>query len=423
MRSSRKRAVAVASGLAAALLLAACSGGASGGATGGASASGGAGNVTIEFFQSKRESVDTVDKIIAAFEASHPGITVNQNNTPDALTVFQSRLAKNDIPDVIALNASNYNDIVSAGILADLAGTPAAEAVTDTGAVDYLKKIGKTEDLTALPWSVNAQIVLYDKAQLADLGLQVPTTWTELLATAQAIKDAGKNPFYFTWKDSWTAKMLFNSVAGPLAPDDFWDQLDAGTATFADSPEYQDAADKMLKLKEFAQEDPFGKGYDEGNAAFANGESVMYVQGIWAISEITKVNPDIDLGAFVFPSSDDADQNAILSGPDSFVALSNASAHPKEAQEFVDYLFSAEAQKTFADEQHLFSVRSDVVSDDELLAGLKTDWLDEGRTALYPDGMFRGSSDLSAIVQDFLYKGDVPAFLTAVDADWATNGI
>ncbi len=416
MKCNPRTVTALAGALAVATALAACGGGsADDGASGG--------DVTIEFFQSKSEAVGTVDQLISDFEASHPGITVEQNNTPDALTVLQTRLAKGDVPDVIGVNVSNLYDVVQAGILKDLSGTEAAEAVTDHGALDYVATAGQTDEQLALPWATNAQVVLYNKDVYADLGLSVPTTWDEFLANAQAVQDAGQNPFYFTWKDSWTAKLVLNSIAGNLQPADFLDQLQDGTATFADSDAYQETADKLIQLKAFAQDDPFGKGYDDGNAAFADGQAAMYVQGIWAIPEITAVNPDVSIGAFVMPVTDDADDTKILSGPDSVIGIAQDSEHADAAQEFVDYLFSKEGQETFANGQHLFSVRDDVVSDDELLAPLKADWIDAGRTAAYPDGMFTGSSDLAAIVQDFLYQEDTDTFLSQIDTDWSTNGL
>ncbi|RBM06869.1 ABC transporter substrate-binding protein [Streptomyces sp. PT12] len=386
--------------------------------------SGGSGGTTVEFFQSKTEAVDVVDQIIADFEAEHPGIDVEQNNTPDAMTVLQSRLAKGEVPDVIAVNVSDYNDLATAGILKDLAGTEAADAVSDDNATAYVARAGQTEGTTpALPWSVNAQVVLYDVDQFDELGLTVPTTWDEFVDTARAVEDAGQDPFYFTWKDSWTAKLVLNSLAGSLQGPDFWDELRDGSATFAGSEAYQEAAEKLLVLKEHAQDDPFGRGYEDGNIAFAGGESVMYVQGTWAIPEILSVNPDKNIGAFVMPVGDTADDSVILSAPDSVVGIAENSGNAEAAQEFVDYLFSAQGQATFTEDQRLFSVRDDVTSAEDVLAPLKTDWIDTGRTAMYPDGMFTGASDLAALTQTFLQDEDTGAFLEALDTDFQSHGI
>jgi raffinose/stachyose/melibiose transport system substrate-binding protein len=385
--------------------------------------SGGGDAAEIEFFQSKSESIEVVDTLIDEFESTHEGITVTQTAVPDALTVLQSRLAKGDVPDVIALNVSNLNDISTSGLLKDLSGTAAAEAVDNTSAQDYVDALGGTDGVVAVPWAVNAQVVLYDKDEFADLGLEVPTTWDELIDVAQEIKDAGKEPFFFTWKDSWTAKLVFNSIAGSLQGPDFWSQLQAGDATFAGSPAYAETAEKLLELKDLAQPDPFGKGYDDGNTAFANGDSVMYIQGTWALPEIRKTNPEKNIGTFVLPVGDTPEESVLLSGPDSVIAVSEETQNADAAQQFVDFLMEKEAQTTFTEDQYLFSVRDDVPASDEALTELKSDWLDQGRTAMYPDSMFRGSSDLAALVQQFLIDEDAGVFLDAMDADFAAHGV
>lgn len=69
------------------------------------------GNTKIQFFQSKSESVDIVNQLIKEFESENPDIKVEQQAAPDSLTVLKSRITKNDIPDVIAVNVSNYFDV------------------------------------------------------------------------------------------------------------------------------------------------------------------------------------------------------------------------------------------------------------------------------------------------------------------------
>lgn len=387
-------------------------------------ATGGDGDITLSFFQSKAESVGVVNELIKEFEASHPGVKVKQDNAPEPATALRSRLAKNAIPDIVAVNISNYYDVVKDGILTDLSGTEAYTSVGDTAALDYVQAAGQTTKKLAVPWSTNAQVVLYNQTMFDELGLHAPTTWSEMLETAETIKTAGKDPFFFTWKDSWTAMLLFNTLGGNLQPTDFWKQLQSGDNSFAKDPGYRETAKKLLELKQYGQADPFGKGYNDGNAAFANGESAMYVQGIWAIPEIMATNPDITIGAFVMPATDDPAKTKILAGPDSVVGVADSSPHKKEALEFLDFLMSKQAQQEYTDDQHLFSTRSDVTPADPVLVPLKQDWIDEGRVSGYPNGMFGGASNLNALCQQYLQGDESPqTFLEAVDADWQQHGV
>lgn len=78
------------------------------GCGGGSSNESSDGKIHIQFFQNKPESVDITNELIKDFEAENPNITVEQQNSSDYLTVLKSRMAKNDIPDVVSVNSSNY---------------------------------------------------------------------------------------------------------------------------------------------------------------------------------------------------------------------------------------------------------------------------------------------------------------------------
>lgn len=393
------------------------------GCGGGSSNESSDGKIHIQFFQNKPESVDITNELIKDFEAENPNITVEQQNASDSLTVLKSRMAKNDIPDVVSVNSSSYNDIAQAGILADQSGTEAYKSVASTDFFPYLQKLGKVDKDYVVPWATSVQVVLYNKAQFTELGLTVPTTWDEFIDTARKAKAAGKTAFEYGWKDPWTAKVVMNAVAGPELPDDFLAQLQDGKATFEKSKEFQTAAKRMLELKPYGQEDAAGTSYDDANNAFANGESVMYIQGAWAIPAVKAANPDIEIGAFVLPTSSEANATRLLSAPDSVIGVSNSSKNQEAAQKFLDFLLSKSAQEKYATDQNLLSVRSDVPASTDFLQSLKSDYVDKGKTCAYPDSMFNGASDIAGLTQSFFDNENVEEYLTALDTDWATNGI
>lgn len=381
------------------------------------------GKVTIELFQYKTEAKGTIDKLIAEFNKENPDITVKQTAVADAVTVLKSRLAKNQVPDLISLNVSAYYDMAQSGLLADLTDTEAYSSVTDTTALDYMNVAGQTDDNLALPWATNAQIVLYDVDAYNELGLTVPTTWDEFIGNAEVIKESGATPFSFGWKDTWAAMMLTNSLVASSKPTDLLAQLQSGETTFETQPDWGPAVSAGQDLKPFAQADAFGTNYDDSIAAFANKDAVMLVNGTWTIPTIRQANPDLNVGAFVMPSPIADASTKMPSGPDAFIARSAESKNGEAAQKFMDFLFTADAQKVYADEQMLFSVRNDVVSEDPLMAEIKTDWIDAGNTASYSDGMFSGGTNYWAINWDFLNTGDEDTYLAALDADFAKNGV
>ena len=46
--------------------------------------------------------------------------------------------------------------------------------------------------------------VIYNKEIFAEHGIEVPTTWDELIAACETLKAAGVTPFYATFKEPWT---------------------------------------------------------------------------------------------------------------------------------------------------------------------------------------------------------------------------
>lgn len=381
------------------------------------------GQVEIEFFQSKSEAVSTYDEIIALFEAANPGIKVSQTTSPDPETVIQSRLTSGDVPDVAALSPGNYATMVAAGSFEDLSGSAAAAEVTNETALNGLRALGLTEQDFGLPMSVNSLLVLYNKDLWNELGLSEPKTWSEFIDVAEQVVQADKAPFYFTILDAWTAQGIGNGISASELPVDFVDGLRSGNASFEQSSEVRTVAEKIVELSGFAQPDAAGRGYDDGNIAFANGESVMYIQGNWAMAPILGVNPDINLGAFVLPGTDDAERNRVVSGPDQYLAILKGSEHPEEAETFIEFLLSMEAQKLYGDQQALFSVRTDVAPANDVVKPIYDEWISQGRVFLPLDSFFSGSSDYAAINQQLFTTGDVDQYVAAMQQNWDAFGI
>jgi len=384
---------------------------------------GSGGKVQLEIFQNKTEAIANVNELIKDFEKTHPNITVKQTAVQDAVTVLKSRLAKGNVPDLIALNVSAYYDLAQSGLLKDLSGTAGYKAVDDKAALAYLKEAGQTSKNTAVPWATNAQIVFYNVDQYSQYGLTPPTTWDEFIANAKKIKDAGGEPFNFGWKDSWNSMMLVNSVVASSKPDDLLKQLQTGKTTFATQPQWKESTKTMLQLKDYAQPDAWGTGYDNAVAGFADGKGTMLVNGTWALPAITKANPNLKLGAFVMPSPVADAKTKVPAGPDSYLSIYKDSAHPKEAEEFFNFLMDKPAQQKYADEQYLFSVRNDVKSDNAIMSQLKSDWIDPGKTATYSDGYFAGGTQYQALCQEYLKSGDQSKWLKDIDQDFKQYGL
>ena len=374
------------------------------------------GKVKLEFFQNKAEAKASFDKLIKKFNDANPGITVTQVNPPDAETVLKTRVAKKDVPDIIGIGATDtYAQLAKSGLFADLSSEPFTNNI-QPAYLNMLKKLTGSEAAYGIPFTANASGIIYNKEIFDEFGLAVPKTWDELLAAAQKVKDAGKNAFYLTIKDSWTTMVPFNSLSTNIVGIDFYSDRAEGKVKF-DSPEFREVAEKQLKLLEYGQKDMFGKGYNDGNTAFAKGESAMYVQGVWAIPEIQKANPNIKLGVFPFPATNDEAKNKVISGVDTLLTISKNTKHPEEAKKFIEFLLQPENVQDYIDEQKAFSAVKGVNQSDESVQGFNAAF-ESGAIEDFTDHYIPGAVKADTIIQGYLQNKDVDAYVKQFDTEW-----
>lgn len=371
--------------------------------------------VKIEFFQYKSEAVATYEGLIAKFEAANPGIDIVQTNVPESATVLKTRIAKREVPDIISVGGdAQFEELATNGILADMTDYPGQDNVTENYK-KTLQLITGTEELYAVPFAANANGIIYNKDEFAALGLTIPTTKDEMDKVLETIKAAGKVPFHLTFKDAWTVLPAWNVFAADLQPSTFYADRKAGKTTFA--ADHKDLLEQYIEFMQNGQPgDRYADGYNDGNAKFAKGSSVMYLQGVWAIPEIQKANPDIQLGVFPYPLSNDTSKNFLVSGVDVLFALSATSKSPEEAKKFIDFLMQEDNAQQYVNEQKSFSTLKNVFQNDEVYADLKPIF-EEGRVADFPDHYINGMA-LDVILQELMYKKDVDAALKKMDTEY-----
>ncbi|MGP3779211.1 ABC transporter substrate-binding protein [Halanaerobium saccharolyticum] len=381
----------------------------------GLSAAGFAQEVELEFFQNKREAVETFDKLIEKFEEENPNIDIEQNHVPEAETVLKSRLAKNNIPDIMGLGGNfTYGQIADAGILKNF-DQASYLSNTQMAYQEMLQDLHEGSTNYGVPYTANANTVLYNKDKFEELGLDIPQTWDEFIQTAETIQENGGTPFYLTFKDAWTIMVPWNSLAANLHGENFIEQRLENETTFEDR--YQKVAERIYKLLEYGQNDVFGYGYSQGNQAFANGESFMYIQGVWAINPILESNPDLNLGAFALPAVNDADENMLVSGVDTVLTMNKNTDHPEAAEKFIEFLLEEENAQFYIDEQMTFSAVENVFQEDPTVVDLKT-YFESGNIAPFPDHYYPSGMQVPNLIQGFLHEGDVEEFLNTLDSEW-----
>jgi raffinose/stachyose/melibiose transport system substrate-binding protein len=379
---------------------------------------------TLTFMQNKREVVQYFDGVIADFEAKNPDIRViqdfNENN-------FVPSLIRDNPPDVVTRGSNSTTaDFTERGIFADLSSMPVA-ATVDPNIQQLVNDWGQYNGQTAaLPFSLTAAGVIYNKDIFAQYGVTVPTTWDEFVQACETFKANGVTPVYGTFKDGWTINQgAFDYAAGGLIDvQQFYDQLNAeGSSVGPESPvsfekSLTPVTTAMQQLLSYSQPDAASRSYSDGNAAFAAGQAAMYLQGPWALSELVKANPNVNVGTFALPMTNNPDDTKARVNVDMALSIVNGTEHLDAAERFVTYLMQPDVINKFNAENAAFSTLADAPpQQNPQLAGLapliEAGKFYQGITTYLPASITKDN-----YVQAFAIDRDADAFLSTLDADW-----
>lgn len=372
---------------------------------------------TLTFFQFKPEAVAYFQDAAARFEQENPDIRVVVDNVPDPETALRTRLVKEDVPDVLTLNANGtFGEFASAGIFKDFSGEPVLEAV-NPGYIEVIQELGASSEgaVNGVPFASNASGILYNVELFEEYGVEVPQTWTELVQAAETFQAAGVTPFYGMLLDTWTPQSPLAPLTAQTQGEDFFKQRFADETTFEEG--WREAIEKLGTLFEYTQPDPGASGYEDGTRAFAEGESAMLLLGSYAVPQIRSFEPDFTIGSFAFPATDDPANTTLVSGVDVVITAAADGEHPEESQRFIEFLMQREDVAEYAAEQVAIPAVEGLENDDPALSGVQP-YIDEERLVGFTDHQFIPAIPLAQVLQQYLIDGDADAALTTLDDAW-----
>ncbi len=392
---------------------------------GGCAANPADGVTTLDFFQFKGEALEDFAQIIDEFEAENPDIRVVQNQVADSETLIRTLLVKDRTPDVITLNGNgNFGKLAEAGVFYDFSDEPVLQTI-NPGVQDILADLGTYEgEVNSLGYVNNADGVIYNREIFEREGLEVPETWDEFIALCQTLEERGITPFATSLAENWTAMPSWNAIGAYYAQDGFFDEMRAeGDTVGPDAPvsfeaDFPEAMARQAELFQYSQTGYRGASYDDSTSLFAQGGAAMMLQGIWALSPVKAVNPDIDAAIFPYPVPEDPADRMLVSGVDVTVTMARETPHKEEALRFIEFLFRPDVIERFAAAQTMVpSVIGAELSDDPALQSIAP-YFDEGRITGFIDHQVPTAIPLTGVVQQFLYDDDADAALRTLDNEW-----
>ncbi len=375
------------------------------------------GTTEIMFFSNKIEAVGTYNKLVEKFEAENPNIKVTISAPPDATTVLKTKLVKGDVPDIISMSADrSYADFVEANILEDLDGLVDIDKINPVYN-EMMKdlEIEERQGIYGVPYALNASGVIYNKDIFKELNLEIPKTWDEFLSVAQKVKDEQIIPFYMTYKEAWTTLPAWNTVSSTLVSSEIFDKVNKREITFSEI--YDETTDKILELLEFGHSDNFGVGYNDGNIAFAKGESAMYLQGSYAIPSILTVNENLNLGMFALPATNNVENNKLVSGVDVYFSIPKDAKNKEESIKFINFLLEEENSQLYIEEQCAFSAVKGVEQNDIMFEAFKP-YFEENKVVDFQDHFYPAELPAGDMIQTYLIDQNKEKFLTNFQKEW-----
>lgn len=354
----------------------------------------------IEVFSSKAENQEILKSLIDGFNKSQGDIKVKLNAPADSETVLKTRLAKNEVPDIIMFNYSNsMRDILQEGFWMDWSEDKLSEYCYD----EY-KNIIKadneegSEALYALPYAANGGGIICNVDKFKEKNLDIPATWDELLNLMENLKKEGETPLLFPFKDIWTAEHPYTYIEGRLQPENFEKDKKAGKITYVGT--HEDISDRFLTLLDYAQEDYMGMSYNDANKSFANGDAYMMINGNWVIPEIKKANPDCNVSMFAMPATNDVNDNLISTGIDVMFAVSKECSNVEGAKSFIEYMMQAEQAQKYMDDQFALSAVNTATQKDPAVAALQQ-YIEENKVYLFTNMQNPNGMDFGAALSTF----------------------
>ncbi len=281
--------------------------------------------------------VEWVESFNADFEAANPGVTIDLSviDAADLPTANQTRLSAGDV-DVTTVTVTGFanpvqpymtdveppywQQLIDAGLLMDLSGQDFVGNYDDAAIAEGGSYDGGVYSLNLGRVSYSGMFVNLDL--LGEVGVDVPTTWGELVAACDTVKGAGYECMTAGGADGWPIFVGAYGLLGSLYPDQegLVEGLWTGEAAWNDEQGQKLFERYEVYANEMLEDQAAGLGHDAAIERYKAGDVAFAPTGNWqagvmepaADSDLTPA--EFEWTYIPFPGSDNAADNQILFG-------------------------------------------------------------------------------------------------------------
>ena len=322
---------------------------------------------------------------------------------------FATAIAGGTTPDVAELGTTWVGEFGDAGALVDL-GPKVQEAGLADDFHDVLVESGTLDgSLYGMPWYAGVRSIVYRTDVFAELGLNPPTTWDELVAVGQRIKEARPDllPLPVAGDNEFAVYPFLWGAGGEIATrnGDTW-------TSAVDSPQSREGIRFYSDLAvAHGFSTPAAATWRETDLrdAFTKGQAAMIFSGSWTPKAIVEAAPELEgkIGAFPVPGPDGGLAPSVLGG--SLLSVFEGSDQQDLAWQLLEMMGTGEFAGKWATESSFFPGTKELLdeavqSPDPLVAPFARQMVESGRNVpLTPAfGKIQGNKTIAAMMRSIL---------------------
>jgi multiple sugar transport system substrate-binding protein len=248
------------------------------------------GTVVLSGWTSSPEETAALERVIAAFEAAHPTITVDYEPLDNYQPEMESRFGAGNPPDVFYVDSSFAPDWIAKGFLLPLKGFVASSGFDTSHFFPVLRRAfeGPGGKPYGFPKDWSPLAMFTNNALFSEAGVAPPTTWAQLRSAAERLRAVtGVTPICLS--ADWARLLAFVEENGGSMLND------ARTAVTINSTAASGAVEFYVGLVGdglAALPDQFGSGWC--GQAFADGKTAITFEGTWLLPVLDSAASRLD---------------------------------------------------------------------------------------------------------------------------------
>jgi multiple sugar transport system substrate-binding protein len=253
--------------------------------------------------------------------------------------ILTTGIAIGEAPDVFFISPGDWRRYAESGL-----ALPLNDYIPEYLWEDVLEAswdaVTLNDNVYSIPFEMEPVVLWYNQTMLEEAGLEVPTTWDELLAAAETLTTDTQYGILIPTNPDYYQNFVFYPflwmAGGDVVNEEF-------TESVASSPGTARALDLWGTLVREGYAAPTSTGSDPVDERFPTEQAAMFVSGYWVYGWIQSNYPEFleHLAVAPIPAPDEGDERMTVYGGWTVMVYAGTQ-YPEAAAEFAINMFGAE---------------------------------------------------------------------------------